>query len=284
MEDDDPLVRQWSLKEVRCERVALRGKNLGKSYDKNPRHARSSNSQGGTDRWGGEKFSRRIADLRENRLVSRHMLTDQTLTALGDAAMPLKTIGKNGIGLATPSGNPQSHHSAVPPLAVPQAISLRDLLALPRFVCLTSLSPRLHLSDRNCLTRAACAQYSIALIVNACDLQTAHPLGHSGKSVQVVGAPLYDDNANYGYHHFCGIAETVAEAIDDLGEHRNVVFVCDRAVNRSVGLLMYYAITRLGKNYSQALAAVEFHKRLDNRWNNLTNVRLRNTLQAVSSR
>ena len=169
-----------------------------------------------------------------------------------------------------------------------------DLKDSARICQLSNIHERLYLASTAGRPNAST---KFQLVVNFVDGRGAEVKRLFGSHVHNI--VLKDERDSYSYRPWCQLMEAASERMDSVLEQTDVadgmvLIRCPGGVNRSVGLVMYYAMTRLGFTFDDALNAIENDKLSIFRstwgpvcgawkWNNLTNIHLRNALRALSS-
>lgn len=81
---------------------------------------------------------------------------------------------------------------------------------------------------------------------------------------------------------FKQILQQTISIIDNIAPEENILIVCNAGINRSVAVIIGYAILKRSMSFKRALEIVENSKK-DDQWYNLTNLRLLRLLREIQS-
>jgi len=168
---------------------------------------------------------------------------------------------------------------------------------LVRFIHLPEINPNLYLSNGDIFdSPETLKELNINTILN---LSTHWKHKQSQYQYPVIFNPSYNDTRQLTFKEFKDIIEITQEIIINstsmpeshqpnaplkLVNNRPLLVLCDKGVNRSVSVIIAYAIIEKGWTFDQAIDYIDTIK-LEKYpfWNSLTNPRIKNLLKALGS-
>lgn len=152
----------------------------------------------------------------------------------------------------------------------------------PPMICyLGEIDPRLWLGNAQCLKYVTTLQnrrikHVIDFSDEDCDAHTLTP--HRVQHHQIK----FHDSLNISHKEFKQILQKTIDIMDQISFDENILIVCNAGINRSVAVVIGYAILKKSMSFENALDIVENSKK-DDKWYNLTNLRLLRLLREIQS-
>jgi hypothetical protein len=161
----------------------------------------------------------------------------------------------------------------------------------PRVVNLNKIHPNLYLGNADYLSSDHHLDTKFSTIINCSRLnlwgfgnESMWKFPKNGPDVRKrqVYSIDYEDNRCIRFPDFKAIIGRTNQLLDEHLDQGKVLVVCDQGVNRSVSIVIAYAILCQGLTYSQVLDFVEEAKfEYDPNWNNLSNAKIRQFLKIL---
>ena len=150
-------------------------------------------------------------------------------------------------------------------------------MKVPKMIHLEKIACNLYLGNlESALDFHLLAKKKIHVVINVSDCVI------SNRTIDVHNI-CYKDTRSLGYHQFLHIL-TQSLQIIDMNHNKNILIACTKGVNRSVSIVVGYAITRKGNTYEEISEYIEdLKKDICGNWDNLTNNRIRNLLKTLSN-
>lgn len=264
--------------------------NRGKDLSKKERTYDIGNgfSLSGSRACGHCKCKTRIAEKKFCMDVQKFHTIDLKVALDRHGDLHRKSLGKLGVALKQPCTNLQNHSfQLTKPVKKNRMISFYDYKKIqPTTECVRCISvdtspyKRITVTDVNHMQTFLDnhqSRFRVDLIV--CFGQFANHL--EKRWAKLIHSSMDENDPNLKWKSFRIHFDQLSQEIE---QHRHILIVCQKAVNRSVALLMYYLITRCSYTYNQALSLIESEKaKKDLCWNNLTNNKLKNFLRCCKS-
>lgn len=161
-------------------------------------------------------------------------------------------------------------------------IKLKVLKTQPRIANIKDINQRLFIGNKNSANRTILKKHNITHVIDLtndgcdkyeyrCEINPIKVYRISFKDSRVI--------SHRSFEHILERALNFIDSVIDTNKS-NILIACDSGVNRSVSVVIGYAMKRCGITFNDALGVIEKSKN-DDQWFNLTNLRLMRLLKNI---